>query len=73
MVFFDVLESLKSRDEMVFGIGMGTYKVHEATIASIISVFGGAINQVLFAQGNQISRRAFVLSFEGAGGGEGPA
>ena len=54
VVFLDVLES----------------KVHQSTVASVVTVLGRAIDNVLFRKGNELTSRSLVLSFEGSSGGE---
>lgn len=39
----------------------------------MVSVLGRAVDEVLLGKGDELSQLASVLSFEGSGGGEGPA
>jgi hypothetical protein len=47
--------------------------VHQTSIASVVSFSDGAIDEILFREGNKFSRSLGVSSFNGSGGGEGPA
>ena len=45
-------------------------KVHQSTVASIVTVLGRAINDVLFGKGSESTGSSLVLSFEGSSSGE---
>jgi len=47
--------------------------VHQTSIATHVSLGGGAINQILLREGNKVSGLEFVGSFDGTSGGERPA
>jgi len=47
--------------------------VHQSSLASHVSLGGGAVNQVLFREGNEVSSGELVGSFNGSSGGESPA
>ena len=65
----------------VAGFGINTFVdfdvlksvVHQATIATHVTEFAGAIDQVLFREGNELFGLAEVLTFERTSGGESPA
>jgi hypothetical protein len=46
---------------------------HESSIASLVSLVGGAINEVLLREGDHLVLGQEVASFSGSSGGEGPA
>jgi hypothetical protein len=54
-------------DDVVHGLG------HESSIASLVSLAGGAIHQVLFRQRNELLGGDEVASLSGSSGGERPA
>lgn len=47
--------------------------VHQTTIASIVSIAGGAVHQVLLGEGDKVSSGNLVDTLSGSSGGEGPA
>ncbi|KAF1754016.1 hypothetical protein GCK72_020574 [Caenorhabditis remanei] len=47
--------------------------VHKSSVASVVSVLGGAVDEILFGERDELSKLASVLSFECSGGGERPA
>lgn len=47
--------------------------VHESSVASMVSVLGGAVDEVLLGERDELSELTGVLSLEGSGGREGPA
>ena len=46
---------------------------HQTTVAAIVSLSSGAVNQVLLTQGNQFTTSTEMLTFQGASGGKRPA
>ncbi len=48
-------------------------KVHEASLASMVAILHGAVDQVLFAERNELAGLAEVLTLQSAGGRESPA
>lgn len=57
LVFDDVLEGI----------------VHQTSSTTIVSLAGGAVDEVLLGEGNQVSFSEEPGTFHGSGGGEGPA
>lgn len=54
-------------DDVLEGAG------HEASLAALVPVHGGAVNEVLGAQGHQLARLQLHLPLQGPHGAEGPA
>jgi len=47
--------------------------IHETTVAALVAKTAGAVHQVGLRETNQLAGGKSVLSFDGSGGGEGPA
>lgn len=47
--------------------------IHQTTIATHVALSSGAVNQVLFGEGDELFSLQEVDSFDGSSGGEGPA
>ena len=49
------------------------YLVHETTLATIVSFGAGAVDEILFREGDELAGGLCVLTLKRAGGGESPA
>ena len=56
-------------------VGLDVFEgiVHQTSVTAVVTEAGAAVDQVLFAEGDEPAGLAEVLSLQRAGGGEGPA
>jgi len=55
------------------GDDIGEGIVHQTTVATLVTLLGGAVNQVLLREGDELASSLEVSTLDGAGGGERPA